>query len=345
MNKPKQLFKSVKLTAVAMAATLSVSAAQASINALGLDSSLNLLTFGDFSVPSSDVQGRVAVGGNANISGYSINTAGPGPLYSGVGLTVGGNLTFGSGNIFGTTLVGGNLSVVSGGATFSGNVQVGGSINANGNDLHATSLTYGGMASNLFTYQVSLPTQSAAPVSLGINFSSEKARLTNLTQSFDNLANTGTASLLSSTLTLNAQNANLAVFDISAADVNHSISLDNLGANTTVVINVHGANVTLGGHNYTNFADGRVLFNLLDATQVTLGGSFVGSILAPTANFSGIGGTLRGQVVANSWSGGVQVNDVPFNGTIPAVPEPSEYALMLAGLATIGVYSRRRRQV
>jgi hypothetical protein len=103
--------------------------------------------------------------------------------------------------------------------------------------------------------------------------------------------------------------------------------------------------VTLGGHGYTNFASGRVLFNLLDATQVTLNGSFEGSILAPTANFSGIGGTLRGQVVANSWSGGVQVNDVPFNGTIPAVPEPSEYALMLAGLATIGVYSRRRRQV
>jgi hypothetical protein len=64
--------------------------------------------------------------------------------------------------------------------------------------------------------------------------------------------------------------------------------------------------------------------------------------LAPLAQFTSNSGVINGQVVANSWSGSTQVNNVAFSGTIAAVPEPEEYALMLAGLATVGFFSRKR---
>ena len=92
-------------------ALFAATAAQAAPVSLGLDPSLNLLAFGNMNVASSDVEGRVAVGGNATINGYSINTkTGSSALYSGTGLTVGGNLAFTNGTIWGGAVVGGSYT-------------------------------------------------------------------------------------------------------------------------------------------------------------------------------------------------------------------------------------------
>jgi choice-of-anchor A domain-containing protein len=352
MNTRSDSLKTIaKMAVVALSALLTLPLAQASTNALGLDSSLNLLTFGDFSVPSSDVQGRVAVGGNASINAYSINTlVGLNALYSGTGLTVGGNLTFRNGAIFGNTLVGGNLST-SAGASFLGNVQVGNNFSANDAWVTASSLTYGGTASGVLgpiNTQGGLPTHSSVSPALGINFASEQTRLSNLSLSFDSLVNNGNGYSNdftgTSNFVLDAKNANVAVFDLTASDVLKNLSIANLGPNTTVLINISGETVNFGQHGYDGFAAGRVLFNLPQATQVTFASSVNASFLAPLASFyTPIGGLISGQVVAANWIGKGQVNDAAFNGNIAAVPEPQEYALMLAGLATVGVFARRRR--
>lgn len=321
-------------------------AAHAQSIGLGLDSALNLLSFGNFVVPSADVQGRVAVAGNASIANYSINTAnGTQPLYGGTALTVGGNLQYASGGIFGNTVVGGNLSTGLG-ASFIGRVEIGGNLNTNGNWLSATSISYAGSASGLMQWQNPVPTQAAAgSVQLGVNFAAEQQRLSSLSQSFDSLTNTGVGvNPWGGTVMLDAQGANLAVFDLSAADVGKNLRLDNLGANSTVILNVHGQTIDFGQHGYENFVTGHVLFNLPEATQVTFASGVNASFLAPSANFlTPVGGLITGQVVVGNWNGMGQVNDGAFIGAIAAVPEPATYAMMLSGLLLmIGVVRGRR---
>ena len=324
--------------------------AQASTSALGIDSGLSLLSFGDFYAPSADVQGQVAIGGNASIAGYTINSAWPytQALYGGTGLTVGGNLDISGGSIFGNTVVGGNLGVTNG-TSFNGSVEVAGNLTTSTGWLSAQSVSYGG-TSNLSQWQSPAPVAvNPASIQTGINFAAEQQRLTSLSQSFDTLANTGTSYLQDSTLVLNANNANVAVFDLTAADVTgiSGMRLDNFNADTTVILNVLGqtVNFTAGGYQNFNLASdlavGHVLFNLPEAQQVNFVSGVYASFLAPLAQFNTLGGGfIGGQVVVGSWNGSGQVNDNPF---VSAVPEPQTYALMLAGLALMGGVARRRR--
>jgi choice-of-anchor A domain-containing protein len=335
------------LPLIALLASATLAQAAETQNSLGLSSGLNLLVFKDLSATSSDVQGRVAVGGDMSVSGYSINTTGnQQALYGGNGLTVGGDLKIGGGSYWGNTVVGGNLTSTGGASFPGGSVQVGGDVNANGQWLSSSNLSYGGTATNLAGYQSGVHKADAGTsFSLGLDFAAEQTRLTSLSAQLDGLANTGSAGLQWSTFNLDAQGANLAVFDVSAADVNNNLALLNLGSDATVIINVHGSSVSFGGHGITNFSGGRVLFNLVDATSVSFSGGMVASFLAPLANFSTTWGHIDGQVIANSWSGSVQVNDAAFTGTLPtiaAVPEPETYALLLAGLAVVIFLALRR---
>ncbi len=276
------------------------------INVLGLSSGLNLVSFGNFDVPSSDVEGRVAVGGNATMTSYSINTKnGTSVLYSGTGLTVGGNLTFIGGVVGGNGLVGGNL-IMESTAGFTGTVQ-------------------SNQASN----------------SLGFDFAAEQARLKNLSMVLDGLPNVGTAGLVWSTLSLDANGNSLAVFDLESADMLNSMELTNLVSGGTVLINVHGQTVNFTNHGYGNFMPGHVLFNLVDATTVTFEGGVSASFLAPLANFITRTGEINGQVVVANWSGSAQVNDAPFSGEFSTVPEPGTGSLILFGLVAITLLSYR----
>lgn len=329
------------LTLSLVAAALGSVSANAATNSLGLSSSLNLLAFGNLNVQYSDVEGAVAVGGNATIDGYSVNWP---ALYAGNALTVAGNLTFTGGTIHGNTVVGGNLTSSYSGS-FLGNVSVGGNLNAS-SGVSASGVTVWGTTTG---YKPEYPTktQGSGSFSLGMDFSAEKARLTSLSTQLSSDAVTGSASNSFSTLVFNVTNSNgINIFDITASQAGMNMQINGLGASGTVIINVSGTDVSFGSHEYANFGSGnQVLFNLSEATTVSVG-SLYGSLLAPNATVVAGWGHIDGQVVVNNWTTSVQVNNVPFVGSLPvtAVPEPETYAMFLAGLGIMGVVARRRQQ-
>lgn len=358
---------------------MSLGSAAAATNALGLDSGLNLLTFGDL-VATSDTEGRVAVGGNAIFSNYSINEKGR----AGNALTVAGNLTWNGGTINGNTVVGGNFTtpgatlngklavggnmsssgwvtlggdtVVRGnwatsGAGVNGTVAVGGNFAANNQTFNDKGLTVGGTVSGLPTWDKQVVTKGTTTpvVDVGFDFAAEKARLTSLSMSLSKAAVTGSVINNWGTLTFDASSnsSGINIFDITAAQAGMNMLLTGLGVGGSVIINVSGTTVNFGNHGFNGFIgeQSQVLFNLSEATTINLN-VVQGSILAPNAAVFGSYGVVNGQVVVNSWSGGVQVNDKSFVGQIPAVtavPEPETYAMLMAGLGLMGLVARRRK--
>jgi choice-of-anchor A domain-containing protein len=311
------------------------------INSLGLDSELGLLTFSDLLVSGSGVNGSVAVGGNATIGGYHIQPA-PGST----GLVVAGNLNFGNGTIGGNTVVGGKLTSSYSGS-FGGNVVVGGSLNA------SAGLSVPGSArttvwGSSIGVQPWYPTVTAGSgeFSLGFDFAATQNRLTSLSARISDYANTGVARLQWSTLHFDATGQSVAVFDIAAADAMKNMQIDGLAADASVIINIYGSTVDFGNHGYLNFTAGQVLFNMPEATSITLNGGITASLLAPYATVQGGWGQVNGQVIVNSWRSSALVNGTSFAGALPTVakvPEPRSLALLLGGLLALGTIRRRRQ--
>ena len=147
------------------------------------------------------------------------------------------------------------------------------------------------------------------------------------------------------------------MFNISGSDLSkiNNFSFSGLDNNSTLIINVSGANaigfnqngVGLGG-----FKNYNVLYNFYETTSMNIQNVGVqGSILAPLARVTGGNGQINGEVVVGNWASNVQVNaanyfkaiNVPTYGVSP-VPEADSYAMLLAGLALVGVVARRKQR-
>jgi len=278
--------------------------------------SFNAVIFQNFTSQSSDVEGTLAVGGNATLFNYSINQSNV--PYNGYGLVVGGNLAFTNGTVWnnGQTYYGGTLNTwavnYTGGtvgAPASSPVDFG-ALQSSANSI---SSNYAGMAANGSTAYV--------------------------TPDLANPAGSGNAQGL--TLTGDGTSA-LQVFSVDGSLLGgrNEISISNIPSFAAIVLNVSGATTGLHNVDSSNPFDpwaGRVLLNFYQATRVTFDHTAPhASILAPLATIeSSQFGHIAGTVVANEWNGDFQMNVV-------AVPEPETYAMMLAGLGMMGFVTRRR---
>ncbi len=253
----------------------------------GLLTDYNLVVIGDRN-GSSEVEGRVLIGGNANGSFSNVgfnggNLGNASPVDS---LTVLGNLTA-------------NANIQSGRLRVLGAIS--GQINNNS-----------GNSSNVFyDSTTAVPTRSQIA-----------NELTNDSTYFSGLTSTGTVTLPQNVanhdLVLNGHpNANgLTVFAINGSILNdpqgNQIRLNANGA-SNIVINVTGTNVVVGhtfGGDFSNLRS-HILFNFVNASTLSISNQFTASILAPLANFNSQNANVDGGVFVNQLTQSNEIH-VPY---------------------------------
>lgn len=317
---------------------------------LGPATGYNIFIKENFNQPGAGSQGKVAVGGNANIGQYEVAVnytpgtwRGGEKFWTDPGqhsdvLVVGGNLTT-------TQWAWGNVK---------GNVVLGGELTA-GSSKNAV----------LGTTTKDVP----------IDFNSAFEQFNLLSQSLAQQGNTGALDFkYNNWLILDGQSENDVYFSnitgqmlASATDLTAS----GLDKNDTLVINVSGKNIQFDSLNYgqreafarLETSASNILYNFFEAESISFSGGIRGNILAPNADFTFLQGDLSGQVIAKSWTGGwgAQTNlwdgffvspidltpppspaPTPSKPPVTVVMEPSSLLLLLGGLLALILIRYRR---
>jgi choice-of-anchor A domain-containing protein len=276
----------------------------------------NVFIFGSgaFTSQNTDTMGNLAAGGNVSLMNYSVaaGIAGnPAATPNPAQLVVGGTLTAQNGG------VGSNQR---------------GTIYTNSTPS-LTSFTAAGVKAQ----------------TLVASFSADATLYTNLATSLSLLAANGTVgSAPGNTLNLTGTAAGLDVFTVAGSALTASQTINiSVPTGATVLINVSGSAATLqnGSVVESGASASSLLYNFYQATSVNLAGSKdpEGSILAPDAGVTAGYGALHGQLVAASYSGNTQFDDVLFTGNLTPVPVPGALPLLLCGLGGLGALARGRR--
>jgi choice-of-anchor A domain-containing protein len=235
---------------------------------LGAASDYSAFILHDFNGYYSDIQGRLAVAGNASITGYAVGDKLADSDGARDDLVVGGDLTFTNGQVFyGNVVYGGT-------GTFD---QFG---HPNG-DIRQGST---------------------------IDFAAAATELTGLSKYWGTLAKTGTVKNQWGIVTLCGTNPGRNVFNLTAAQLWNANTLNiKAPAGSTVLVNVFGAQARMqfmGIFLQGGVDKDHVVFNFPQATKVTLQGiGVLGSVMAPNAAVDFSNGNIQGTLVASSWSG------------------------------------------
>jgi choice-of-anchor A domain-containing protein len=235
---------------------------------LGAASDFSAFILGDMKVQYSDIQGRVAVGGNLAVTGYSMGTNLTDSIGTRDDVIVGGNIDFTNGQVF------------------------------NGN------VVYGGTG-HFDMFGIPNGTTRQGTV---IDFAKARTDLQNLSSLWAGLKTVGTVSNKWGIVTLTGTNAALNVFNLKASDLwNANTVTIKAPAGSTVLVNVTGAEARmqyLGMSLSGGVTANKVVFNFADATKVTLQGiGFQGSVMAPRATVQFDNGNLEGNLIASAWNG------------------------------------------
>ncbi|WP_245768669.1 immunoglobulin-like domain-containing protein [Stigmatella aurantiaca] len=231
-------------------------------------SDFNVFLFEDYTL-GSDVEGRVAAGGNISMKNFSVGWELPSSDTAPV-LVAGGNLSLTQGGVWGDAAYGGTYS--------------------------ASNVTYVRGAPSKST-PVDFPTRSAEVRKLSTQLDSLPTNGLTRRESWGGLMLTG------SSQDVNVFNVNAS--DLSSTVL---LSID-APAGSLAVLNIHGTSAKLaGGHVFSGGIDQQgVLFNFVDATSINAQGyGLWGTLLAPNAHVNFTNGSFDGGIYAKSLSGNAE---------------------------------------
>lgn len=258
-----------------------------SIFDLGPAKEYNLFVLYDVNQPSSDTQGKVAVGRDAYFANYSVGDQLP--PNSGDVLIVGRDLTFISGSVNGNVVYGNTTNLPQPSVSVSGTIRQDSPINFAAAKIYLENLS---------------ATLSSYTVNGTVNFQYGGLTLTG-TDPFLNVFKVNDSDLSSANnVTINAPNGSVVLVNINGTNISWTGGL------------------TVNGTSITN-----VLYNFYQAIQLTIQGIDIrGSLLAPFANVNFISGVINGQMICKSFNGMGQMNLAPFIGNIPFEKEITNIA-------------------
>jgi choice-of-anchor A domain-containing protein len=252
---------------------------------LGIANDFNAFVFDDFNAQYSDSEGRLAVGGNASLTGYGVGTLLPNSNGTRDDLIVGGDLNFRHGQVF------------------FGNAVFGGTGTLEG---------------------VGLPNGTARQESGVVDFAAAEMDLQMKSIIWSNFIPNGTVTKEWGSLRFDGVDADINVFALEASDLNPCYGMTfNVPSSSTVVINVSGTvnQLQYFWMNLNGLDKTHVLFNFFETEQLTIQGIGVfGSVLAPFADVSFSNGNVDGTLVAESVTGGGQLN--LFRNQLNVTPPP-----------------------
>jgi choice-of-anchor A domain-containing protein len=291
----------------------------------------DVFVFQNFTLSNTEVNGRVAVGGNANLSSWAVGKSLPGG-YSDFGLTVGGSLTTNGGSVYhGGTYVGGTQSI--GGTSFAV-APVGGAspvdFAAEAARLTGVSDSYASMAATGNTI-LQWSQLNFVGTSMFNVFSVSIAMLQAGTGGYEFDTPTGATNIINVTGTSSSSVFNYTGFLFDCTGISNPGSCQS------------------GSNDGTPADAARTLWNFNQQTSLLFLGAVHGSILAPNADIRLANGDVVGTVVAKSATSSSEFysnHDFVDNTTTFApqttTPEPATLGLLAIGLGIIGVVRRRR---
>lgn len=333
----------LKHVSAVLALVIATQASAISID-LGPATGYNLFIKENFTQPGADSQGKIAIGGNANIGQYDV-----GVNYEPGTWRDGKQFWTESGKYSDVLVVGGDLTTTQWAwGNIKGNLVLGGTLTA-------------GSSKNA----VLGSTTKATP----IDFNSAFEHFNALSQTLAGQTNTGGLEFkYNNWLILDGASSNdIYVTNITGQMLANATDLtaNGLDRNDTLIINVSGKNINFDSLNYgkresfdaLDMSASNILYNFFEAENITFSGGIKGNILAPNANFTFLQGDLSGQVIAKSWTGGwgAQANlwdgfFVPPDVTEPSTPpfvnvsEPSTLLMLFSGLLALVVIRKKHQQ-
>jgi choice-of-anchor A domain-containing protein len=331
-----------------IALAFGVSSASASL--LGTAGDYNEFILGNSTRSNVDAQGRVAVGGAANFTNFTVASQ---QATNTTNLVVGGTLNAQSASVKGHVVTGGNATyitpTVNGNFSSNGSVTFGSGGTVNGNVRYGTTFNQNGATiSGTITGPVATP--------LPVDFAAEGAYLAALSAAQVNpLDPTPTFQFSQMFITAGA-GANY--YNLTGAQVAGSPGGFNITApaGATVVLNVSGTGFTIPNTGF-NLSGGitvaNLLWNFYEATALTIQGSAAGTFLAPQAAISTSFGGFNGNLIAGSLTGSIETHTMNGGGGVPTyfngdlrpvpVPEPATAGMLcIAAVAGVSLLRRRR---
>lgn len=306
------------------------------------DDAFSAFVGGDYTVTNnaSEVEGRLAVGGNMVVSNAStVYGVGAGGGGSNIAPPNGSDWLIVRGSFSSPT-----VNTYIGSFDAWGNAKVGGAnLNAPSKLLINSFPANGTVAFNVGT----------TPAALGIDFDAIIQDIQGRSQSWSALPATGTHAGAGSGNTFTGTNdPNLEVFHVTGTSglTGWGMSFPNVASSATIIINIPGTTPAFNITGSTTLPDApsnqsrnHILYNFYEATSVTIsGGGLEGSVLVPNSNstttvISVLNGRLvTGGNVIHQGGGGNEIHNWPFSGTLPATDwgdNPNSYATVSEGSA------------